>query len=195
MDENLRFQHNTSMLIKKAFVSLKLLFNNREFLTRCTKKTLCDALVLSNFNYMDVVYNSRIRLADSNRIQRIQNSCLRLIYGIRRRERIGRKMEECGWLSMKQRRDLHSVIFCYNIYLSKKPPFLYRKINFRSEVHNVNVRSRGLLTIPSHRLELFKDSFSYVVAKLLNMVFTNYGFGVSIRTLKYKYKQFLVHNS
>ena len=42
---------------------------------------LCDSLVLSYFNYFDVIYSQYLDLNDKNRIQKVQNSCLILIFG------------------------------------------------------------------------------------------------------------------
>lgn len=76
--------------------------------------------------------------------------------------------------------ELHSTIFYYRNFSQQKPTnkeVFYRKNTFRSDVHDMNVRSRILFAIP---FQSFKDRFSYDVAKYVNIFATN---------LKIKYKK------
>lgn len=93
---------------------------------------------------------------------------MRLIFGIRRRAHISHKLKELKWLNMQSRRTLHKRCFFYKIINSGTPPYLHRKLSFRTDVHNVNVRRKDLLTIPKHSKELFKRSFSYGIAHCIN---------------------------
>lgn len=167
-DSNLRFRPHVNNLIKKSYFALKTLYANRFMISQKLKIQLCDSLVLANFNFCDVVYGPCIDGVDGRRVQRVQNSCLRFIYGIRRRERISHMVERTGWLSMAARREFHSACFFYKLMLSKSPPYLYNRIQFRTDVHNINIRRKDLLTIPRHRLEIFKRSFSYCISNLIN---------------------------
>lgn len=129
---------------------------------------------------------------DRSRIQKVQNSCLRLVYGVRRRHHISPYLLESGWLSMFNRSKLHSILFYLKIIEFKTPPYLYQKIRFRTDVHNLNLRRRIVLTVPQHRKEIFKRSFSYNVAHFINSLET-FDFGQSLSTIKHKLKsQFLL---
>lgn len=125
-----------------------------------------------------------------SKIQKIQNSCLRLIYGIRRRERISFKLGEIGWLNMERRRLLHAACLYHKIIINKCPPYLYSRLRFRTDVHSLNLRFRGLLTPPLHRTEFFKRSFSYRVCKVYNAI-PDYLKGLKIGCFKHKYKKML----
>lgn len=168
IDERLRFCEHVQSLLRKAYATLRLLYNNRYILNQKLKLQLCDALVLSIFNYGDVVYHSCLDSVHSDKIQKLQNSCLRFIYGIRRRDRISHALVWAGWLNMSRRRTLHCLCLYHKIILHKRPPYLYNKIKFRTDVHHINVRHRHALTIPLHRLEMFKRSFSYCVPNMYN---------------------------
>lgn len=62
----------------------------------------------------------------------------------------------------------HSTFF-YKIISNKSAACLCSKISFRIEIHNLNLSHRGLLTKhPKHRTGLFKHSFSYQIASVLN---------------------------
>lgn len=170
IDTDLRFKENTNKLLQKGYSSLKLIYSNRHFLPQKTKILLCETLVLSTLNYADSLYGPCLDSIYINKVQKLQNSCLRLIYGIRRNQRISHKLKEINWLNMKNRRLHHSACLFHNILIHKSPVYLYQKIKFRTDVHTLNLRFKGLLTPPIHRTELFKRSFSYQICNIYNNI-------------------------
>ena len=56
VDSDLRFREHIKSKVKKAYCTLKLIYNHRHYLTKEIKRLLCDSLVLSHFNHCDVVY-------------------------------------------------------------------------------------------------------------------------------------------
>ena len=188
IDEDMKFHANTSYLIRKAYLSLKGIYQHRQVLTFETKKLLCETLVLSTLNYLDCIYEGFLRYRDRARLQRIQNACLRMMYGIRRTQSIRQKVRECGWLTMEERRRLHSAVFFYRVFVLREPAYLWSKISLRCDVHSVNIRARHFITIPSHKHELYKRCFSYRFAHYINFVFSRLGHCVSLRSFKSKFK-------
>nr|CAH7730879.1 unnamed protein product [Callosobruchus chinensis] len=170
LDTSLRFSNHINKIINKAFGCLKLIYSYRKVLNEDLKKLLCDALVLSQFNYCDVLYNSCLNNRDSSRIQILQNSCVRLICGIPRRQHLSHKYVELNWMNMSQRRILHCLVLYHKIMQNMKPGYLYEKVVFRSDVHDVNVRNKNLISPPIHNTSIFKRSFSYSIYKLYNRV-------------------------
>lgn len=169
-DTNLRFKLHVTNCIRSAYMNLKTIYINRYLLSKKVKTVLCESLVLSRFNFCDVVYGPCIDAEDVRRIQVIQNSCLRLIFGVRRWQNISHKLSEIKWLNMSRRRLLHSACLYHKVITNKIPKYLSKKISFRTDVHNINIRFKGLLTPPLHRTELFKRSFTYQVTKIYNAI-------------------------
>lgn len=167
-DNLLRFDQHISGCMQRAYIRLKLLYSSRHDLSPKLKKLLCDSLVLSIFNHADVVYGDCLTQVQKDRIQKVQNSCLRLIYGIRKFERISHKLREANWLNMESRRKVHSACFYHRVIYYNTPPYLHDKIVYRSHVHNINIRSKGLITPPMHKTKLFERSFTYNIANLYN---------------------------
>lgn len=56
IDYQLRFGEHVTCMLRKAYMSLKLIFAQRHCLNTDVKKSLCEALVLSHFNHFDVAY-------------------------------------------------------------------------------------------------------------------------------------------
>ena len=167
-DSSLRFRGHVGFLLRKAYSTLKMLYCSRHMLNQKLKIQLCDSLVLSTFNYCDQLYGPCLDGVERARIQRAQNACLRFIYGIRRGSRISHTLKWAGWLSMAQRRLLHSACLYHSVICNKTPAYLYNKIRFRTDVHNINVRHKNTITIPKHKLQMFKRSFSYCVPDVYN---------------------------
>lgn len=170
LDSELNFEYHVSKLVQGAYGVLRMLYTNRHILCQKLRIHLCNTLVLSKFNYCDVLYSPCINVAVTKKIQRVQNACLRFIYGIRRREHISHTLEWAGWLNMSQRRFLHSACLFHKILLTTKPPYLYNKVRYRTDIHNINIRFKNVICIPRHRLETFKKSFSYHISKTMNVI-------------------------
>lgn len=173
LDTNLRFEKHVNQLIRCAYSKLKIIYGNRYFLPFHVKVKLCESLVLSIFNYASSVYGPHLTIQYKKKIQKVQNSCLRLIYGIRRQQRISYKLREIEWLNMENRRLLHTLSLFHRIIVTKKPPYLHRKITYRTDVHNINIRDKGLLSIPSFNTEFFRRSFGYQICHLYNQLPNN----------------------
>lgn len=183
-NSDLRFRLHINNCIRAAYSNLRLIYINRYFLSRKSKIMLCESLVLSKFSFCDFVYGPCILARDRQRIQVLQNSCMRLIFGIRRRQHISHKLEELGWLNMSCRRFLHAACLFHKVIIFKAPIYLYRKIQFRTDVHSLNLRFRGRLTPPQHRTEKFKSSFTYQIANIYNSVPDNFKL---LNAVKFKY--------
>lgn len=191
LNDELDFTEYMNLCTQRSYAALKAIYSNRMFLDRKTKQLLCESLVLSRLNYCDSLYGSYISAYNARRLQKIQNSCLRLIFGIRRRQHISHKLGDVKWLNMRNRRLLHSATLFHNIISTGKPPYLYRRIRFRTDVHHVNIRYKGTLTPPLHRLEHFKRSFSYQITNVYNNLPTHVKLAPSIFLFKRRLFSFL----
>lgn len=194
IDTKIRFKEHITYKLQRAYSSLKLIYNQRHYLDRDVKKMLCDSLVLSHFDHCDSVYGPCLDNYDIRRIQKVQNSCIRLIYGIRRRQRISHKLKDSSWLNMYNRRRLHMACLFFKIIKSNAPSYLHNKLTYRTDVHNINVRRKNFLTIPRHHKEIFKRSYSYNVAACVNglMKFDFLNFNASFLSFKFNYKKYLL---
>lgn len=192
-DSSLHFRSHVSECVRRGYGKLKLIYNKRYFMSKEVKSNLCNALVLSSLNFCDYVYGPSIDAKDAHRIQVLQNSCLRLIYGVRRRQRISHRLRENNWLSMANRRLHHAAVLFHKIILFKSPPYLLNKITYRSDVHNLNIRFGGTVSIPLHKTEAYKSSFTYQVSSIYNNV-PQYLKAMNSKAFKIHYWKLLFHN-
>lgn len=170
LDNQLKFTEHVSSLLRKAYGSLKLLYASRFILPANLKKMLSESLVLSYFNYCDVVYGHFLNCIDKNRIQQVQNWCSRFIFNLRKYDHISHTYKELKWLNMENRRKLNFLVFVHRIVTSSLPSYLYSRLTHRSNIHSRNVRNKHMYHIPQHVTAIFKKSFSYCSVDSYNSI-------------------------
>lgn len=136
IDRDLKFSLHTSKLIQKAYASLKTLYANRDFFSYKLRIILCETLVLSHFNYCNFVYGPFLSQKDLSRIQKVQNACVRFIFGIRKYDHITESYKKLNWLYINNRMTFHFGNFIYNIKINHSPSYLADKLIPRRVMHN-----------------------------------------------------------
>lgn len=165
-DENLTFQSHINSKLKVAYGRLKKLYGFKKFLPSRTKYLLCDSLILSLFNYGDVVYGNSLTSQISYQIQKVQNCCMRFSYNIPFRNHISPYLTNNNILNMSYRRKYHLYNFVYRIIKSREPSYLYSQ--FFVYPHGHNTRHVNYYRIPQHRSSNFQKSFIYVATHIWN---------------------------
>lgn len=191
LDDELRFKKHVSLLIKKAYNALRVLYVSRSLLSKNLKKKLCESLVLTQLNYCDVVYMSCLDRITANRLQKVQNSCVRFITGINRREHVSNRIKELSWLKVKDRFTLHYACLVHSVITHQQPQYLYNKLSQNLNIHNLNTRFNYKLRIPPHRTAVFQRSFSYTGVSVYNHVPDNIKH-LSMPSFKNKLKKYLL---
>lgn len=192
LDNNFRYKKHVSNCIQKAYTNLRVLYPHRTYLSVNIKAKLCEALVLSQFGFCAPVYSPCLDSLDSQRIQKVQNSCLRYIFGIRKYEHISHKLINLRWLNMKNRFLLQSLTLFHSIIMHKEPQYLYEKIKFRTDVHNINIRFPNSITAPIHKSALFERSFNFTIYKTYNKIPHKYKQS-NLSSFKKSTRQWLYH--
>ena len=114
-DEYMSWVKHINKTVCKAYGSLRSLYRFKKFLSESSKKSLCETLVLSHFNYCDCLFPSLAKYL-SEKIQKVQNACVRFIYNLRKydRDHIRPFLIKLNWLNMENRRLSHCYTFMYN---------------------------------------------------------------------------------
>lgn len=168
IDSELRFSAHVSSLIQKTYAKLKLLYMHRDIFNTPTKLRLTDSLVLSPLSYCDIVYWPALLQRDRDSLQKLQNACLRFSFNVRKFDHITPSLTESGWLTLKERFELHLVHLVYKVGVNKIPKYLFDKLVKRSDLHNLLTRHRDLYSVPRHSHAFFQRSFSYVAITAFN---------------------------
>ena len=161
------FDQHVAVLCRSAFARLRFLYPSRRILSIHTKLSLyvCQSLVISLFDYADVVYGPCLTTHLSSIVQGIQNSCLRYSHNVRKFDHILPFFLRSGWLNVRQRWILHLCCIVHKALESETPIYLRELLCSNSSWHSVYAPStrRGAdLSVPAHRTVKFTASFSYL---------------------------------
>lgn len=168
-DSNFKFSLQVNKVIQKAYLNLKILYAHRHILNFKLRKNLCEALVMSHLNYCNFIYGPCLDVFDKNRLQKVQNSCCRLIFGLRKYDRgISAKIKSLNWLNVNNCSVFQLLVFVHRVVNSSTHAYIYDKFTRRSQQHSVNIRSNQLFALPKFRTAFYKKSFSYNSIKLYN---------------------------
>jgi hypothetical protein len=159
IDSTLSWDDHIKKQCTKAYSTLRYIYKYKNMLSETVKENLTTSLVLTLFDYCDVVYIN-INKNREKKIQKIQNACIRFVYNIKKHGSISNKIDEKNILNMKNRRYLHSLCYIYKILNTKAPKYLYDKL-----LHSKNTRN-NLITVPLHSSALRGNSF-FVIGPIL----------------------------
>ena len=103
------------------------------------------------------------------KIQRVQNACIRFIYGVRRDEHITPYYLNGGCLKLEERRKLMLALLVLNVVKNQNPSYIVSDLIFLSTVHSINSRqSKHCLQVPLHRTVMYKFSFTVYASQVWN---------------------------
>lgn len=170
LDADLRFSQHVSHLIQKSFIKLKTLYFHKDFLSRDIKLRLCDSLILSHLGYCDTVFWPALLQKDRDSLQKIQNSCLRFCFNLRKFDHISNKFKESNWLNLDERFKVHLACLIFKINITQLPQYLQSKLIKGSDIHTRPTRHCELFNVPKHNTAVFQRSFSFNAAKTYNSI-------------------------
>ena len=165
IDELLSWRKHINLNISSSVGSFINLSRFKRFLNTQSKVMLCDSIILSRFNYCDAVYQN-IDMSLQKKVQKIQDMCCRFIFDKRKYDHCNYEemRKKLGWLSMKQRRELHSLTMMYKILHGLAPNYLSDLFSYQNEIHNVNTRGSSDHQVwidKSIKSKIHRDSFRY----------------------------------
>ena len=167
-DELLSWRKHINLNISKAVGSFINLSRFKRFLNTKSKVLLCDSIILSRFNYCDAVYQN-IDICLQKKVQKIQDMCCRFIFNVKKFDHCNYEemRKKLGWLSMKQRRELHSLTMMYKILHGLAPNYLQDLFTYQKDIHNLNTRGSqndNIWIDKSIKSKIHRDSFKYHTA-------------------------------
>ena len=186
-DEKLTWEQHIGKLIQKAYYKLRQFYHLKKSLSVKTKSKLVETYVLSQLNYCDMVTQATT-IALKTRIQRVQNSCIRYIFGLRKYEHITPYIQKLDTLNMEGRTKRHALTLMHKIVNKIAPGYLTEKLSYRHDVHNHNTRNRNALNTRRLHNARKNDAFFVKTVKEYNTFNQNHIFEVSDSINSFKNK-------
>ncbi|CAH2090128.1 unnamed protein product [Euphydryas editha] len=186
IDNSLTWVPQVAEVSRKVFATISSLKRWKNFLPFKTKLTLANSLLLPLLDYADIVY---FDLSEQllNKLERLQNICIRFIFGLRKFDHVSQHRKQLGWLPIRQRRNMHALSLLYSIlYHPHTPPYLKERFTFLGHDTECNLRSRSnnLLVTPLCRSKAYSNSFTTKVIKLWNSLPSDIRQAESLSTFK-----------
>lgn len=171
LDSELRYVEHINNIIRSAFFRLKVLYRIRCYLTERVRILLTESLVLSLFNFCDVVYGPRLFAKTERAIQRVQNACARFCFDIPRRSHVSPFLNQKGILKMSARRKLHLACLFQRVVQSRRPKYLYTKFVWARDhctYHHTRSKESHKIIMTRHNTEGYRGCFKYAASKIWN---------------------------
>ena len=188
-DEILSWKKQVNLSVSKAVGNFLQFSRYKRFLSKQSKITLCQSLVLSQFNYCDIIYASMDSFLEK-KIQKTQNLCLRFIFNIKKRNQstdYNLLLKQLGWLNMKTKTIKNGLVMMYKILNGLAPNYLADFINLTSEIHDRNTRSSSNNSIWINKnitSKIHRKSFFFFIANIYNNIPQNIKQTTSLTSFK-----------
>ena len=128
-----------------------------------------------------------------NKIQKLQNGCVRFTFGLRKYDHISPFFNEKKILNMQSRRLLHSLILMFRIRNNKAPKYLCDRIKIHSESHGHFTRNRNNIDPPFARSKTRSMSYFVYISKKFNEVLKKVStVNISVHTFKLRCRAYLL---
>ena len=195
-DKNMQWTDHINSMVGKSYGRLKQAYKFRNFLSIESRFKLVETYILSLFNYGDVLFQN-ITAKLSNKIQLVQNSCMRFIFGLRKYDHISHCYDKNKTMNMENRRLLHSLTLMHKISLGHAPEYLIDQIVRHSDLHEYNTRGRDNIAVPRVNTNTRSNSFFISIPKLYNEILPTFNenpdLKISVETFKKKCKLYLTN--
>ena len=197
-DEVLSWRKHINIIIGRAISKFKDINRYKKFLNEESKKLLCDSLILSQFNFGDLVYLN-IDMYLQKKIQKIQNLCLKFIFNIKKREHWNSSelCKKINWLSMHDRRILNGLSLLFKTLNGNGPDYLRDMFTLVSEISVRNTRTyHGNIWLPNEHLSaIHHKSFRIYIPKVWNNLPEDIKSSKTLNTFKKKVKTALLNST
>ena len=190
-DETFSWSKHVNLITAKAYGKLRQAFRFKNFLSPQAKWNLSETYILSQFNYGDIILQG-VNKQLIYKIQKIQNSCVRFSFGLRKYDHISSTRKSNNILTMQDRSLLHSLTLMFKITKNIAPNYLTNRITYSNNLHNYNTRRRNYIVPPFARSTIRSLSFFVYIAKKFNEISGCIDFtGSSINMFKSKVINYL----
>lgn len=165
MDRTLSWVPQINEVSRKMFAAIGSLRRLRNFLPLATKAALAHALLLPILDYADISYPD-LTEEQLNKLERLQNLCIRFIYGLRKYDHVSYYRSQLKWLPIRLRRNSHILAHLYGILFNPSTP-LYLKERFKY-LSSLRCSQNYMLAQISSSSKFYNDSFTFKAIRLWN---------------------------
>ena len=197
-DEILSWRKHVNLCVSRAMSNFICISRFKRFLSLEAKMMLCESMVLSQFNFCDAVYLN-IDIYLQNKIQKIQNMCLRFIFDTKKYSgnNYDQLRSNLKWMDMKERQISHSLVTLFKILNGKGPAYLRDMYHQNSDISTRHTRSfPGNIWIGNSQYSaIHRKSFRIYISRIWNILPDEIKSSSTVNTFKNKIKKLFLSKS
>ena len=171
-DTHLNMETHITNICKSTYYMIYNIRCIRKYLDQDSVKTIVHACITSKLDYCNgLLYG--LPESQIGRLQRVQNTCVRLICGGSKFSRITPLLRDLHWLPVRQRISFKILLIVYKALIGQAPGYITELLKIKSHKHTHNLRCSQdtlLLQTPSckTKLTLGDRAFACAAPKLWN---------------------------
>ena len=160
IDQNMTFNTHIENVCSSLRKSLGIIRRAAPFVGRGTRITLYKTLMLPHFDYCSTIWGSGITRGGLEKLQRIQNSAMRIVLGCDSRTHIQDMISELSWMTVQQRMLYNLNCLVWKTCNNQVPVYLQNTFTLQGNIHRYNTRSSShgaIAVLPSHKQSLLHN--------------------------------------
>ena len=132
------------------------------------RMVLYNSLVASHFNYADTVW-AGCQAKEKNTLQRTQNFAAKSMLGMRKYDSATKALKTLHLLTLEEKRQIHEAVYIKAL-AGQAPTAVTREYLKHLSLKENRSAYKGILNIPRHKTEHFKNSPLYRTIKVWNTI-------------------------
>ena len=191
LDETLSGESMCLKVIEKINSKLRFLYRKNKYLTPTLRRMLCNAIIQPHFDYACLTWYSNLTKALKNKIEVMQNKCIRFCLNLGNLDHIGTKeFKKIKWLNTRDR-FIQCVCSAAFNFINKNCPDYMSDIFHIAFQGNIDTRSSFLkLKQPLRKTNMGQNSISFLGPQQWNRLPKYIKEYKTINTFKHKLKSY-----
>ena len=168
LDAHLKMDIQIRNILQKCYTNLRRIRAIRPYLTLNATKALVQALVMSHLDYCNSLLVG-ISGELLNKLQAVQNAAARVVYRLRKFDRVSHVRKRLHWLPIRERIHYKVAVITFNVLNGDGPDYLKELLHPQKSGRTLRSTSRNLLDVPKTRLKTAGDrSFASTAPRIWN---------------------------
>ena len=191
-DRHMTMERQVNHMCRNVFLNLKNISKIRKTLSMEDTKTVVNALVTPHLDYGNALLFGIPKKLE-NKLQVAQNSAVRLIHRIKKREGVTFYRKELHWLPISARIHYKIATMVWKILKGQSPMYLNKLIKVRDNPRNLRINHKCILEIPDvqNLPNSIERSFSRSAPKIWNNLPDDLRLSNSLNSFKKNLKTYL----
>ena len=186
-DSMLTFDSQVQKVTSSSYSNLRKISSFRNCMSKSNLESLVHAFISSQLDYCNILYVN-LPKKQLNKLQKLQNSAIRLVYGVRARHPVSALFSELHWLNVEQRIMFKCLLMVFKCINGLAPNALNNMIAVR------NPRNVTLYTRYYNRSKYGKRAFEYYASRYWNILPVNIRCIDNVSSFKTALKSYLIVN-